>query len=77
MKIVEFVKANLSSWTVRLGALAAFLVTVSHYMPQVQEIVHVIWPVADEWLVVAAMWIGRSIGFIRNIIAAANSLEGK
>lgn len=75
-KVNKFLNANLKSWTVRLGVLAGILVTVAQYLPQVQGIIEVVWPAATPWLVVAAMWVGRAIGFIRAIIDAGKALQG-
>lgn len=76
-KAQAFVAANAHSWTVRLGVLTAMLVTLSQYIPVIQTVIVAFWPAGEAWLVVAAMWVGRSIGFLRNISAAADSLQGK
>lgn len=76
VKTKAFLSANWNSWTVRLGALAALLVTVAAYVPQMKVVLDAVWPAASPWLVVAAMWVGRAIGFLRAIIAAGNALQG-
>ena len=59
--------AHLSSWTMRLGAAAGVVVAVSNAMPQVQGVVHALWPVGDPWLIVIAMWAGRVAGLVKAI----------
>lgn len=71
MKFLEVLKAHWNSWTIKLGVIAGILVTVASYMPQVQSIVHLVWPAGDAYLVVLAMWIGRIIGFIKQVQATA------
>lgn len=58
----EFVKANYESWTVKLGALSAVLVTVIAALPEVQAAVESVWPGSTAWFVVIAMYLGRAKG---------------
>lgn len=68
--ITSVVKAHLGSWTIRLGTVMAVVVAMQQFLPALQEFVHAVWPVADEWLVVAGMWIGRLIGFLKALSVA-------
>lgn len=70
-KLISFISANAQSWTVRLGVLAAILVAVANAVPSVQAAFSAVWPAADAWFVVFAMWLGRAIGFIRSLESVA------
>jgi hypothetical protein len=76
-KTIAFVKANLASWTVKLGILSAVLVGVSEVVPQLDAVVSSVWPAAKPWLVVGSMYLGRAIGLLAKVQAAAKALQGE
>ena len=68
--VLSFLKLNTASWTVRLGVLMSVLVAVAQVLPALQSVLHVVSPGSEAWLVVASMWVGRAIGFLKDIKAA-------
>lgn len=73
--ILALAQKHLGSWTVRLGVIASIVIALEQFLPSVQAFVHSVWPAADAWLVVAAMWVGRVVGFLKQVQAAAGSVD--
>lgn len=75
--VIGIVKQHLGSWTIRLGVVAGILVALGQFLPAAQAFVHSVWPAGDAYLVVASMWVGRCVGFVRQIQAAAGADTGQ
>jgi hypothetical protein len=74
--MLDFLKLNLKSWTVRLGALSAVLVALSAVIPALDVLLSAVFPVAKPWLVVASMYIGRALGLLKQAQTAIDAVQG-
>jgi hypothetical protein len=73
--LFDFLRKNARSWTVKLGLVAGLLIALGEtVLPTLGTALKDLIPGSEAWLVVAAMYAGRAVGFVRKAQTALDAI---